>query len=129
FAVLRLPTTQREPDVRHLGSVPSAGTLCLHVSRLVSNGDRMAQRARRQWWHTQYHQMEKAHDNGVGYSENTDEESRAMPFSTATEFRAHRIFNIGHEVHIPGVLTPRSVVMVSLTEIDGNGTPFLGVQQ
>ena len=49
-----------------------------------------------------------------------------MPFSLFTTFRAHRIFTIGHEFPLTGALTPNSVVMVSLTEIDSDGNPFIG---
>ena len=49
-----------------------------------------------------------------------------MPFSLNTTFRAHRIFNIGQEFNVPGALTPQSVVMVSLTELDSSGNPILG---
>jgi hypothetical protein len=49
-----------------------------------------------------------------------------MPHSTFIEFRAHRIFSIGFQIAEPGVLTPTSVVMVSLTEIGSDGHPHLG---
>jgi hypothetical protein len=49
-----------------------------------------------------------------------------MPFSFNATFRAHRTFNIGREFHVPGALTPDSVVMVSLTELDSSGNPILG---
>ena len=49
-----------------------------------------------------------------------------MPFSTFTTFRAHRIFTRGVEFTLPGALTPNSIVMVSLTEVDSNGNPFIG---
>jgi hypothetical protein len=42
----------------------------------------------------------------------------------STTFRTHRIFNIGFGAS--SALTPSSVVMVSLTEIDSNGNPILG---
>jgi hypothetical protein len=48
-----------------------------------------------------------------------------MSTSAIIDFRAHRIFNIGADLPGRGI-TPRSVVLVSLTEIDSNGNPFLG---
>jgi hypothetical protein len=56
-------------------------------------------------------------------TQNTDREDRAMPSSTSVDFRAHRIFDIGTS---PGGITPSSVVMISLTEVDSNGEPFIG---
>ena len=57
-------------------------------------------------------------------TENTDQEGRVMPASTSVDFRAHRIFDLGHEFR--GAITPSSVVLVSLTEVDSRGNPFIG---
>jgi hypothetical protein len=47
-----------------------------------------------------------------------------MPASTSADFHAHRIFDVAHELR--GAITPSSVVMVSLTEVDSRGNPFIG---
>ena len=47
-----------------------------------------------------------------------------MPFSTSIDFRAHRTFEKGTSTAFG--ITPSSVVMVSLTELDSVGEPFIG---